>query len=286
MKKIIVLTLSILFIGCEEKKLESYSGYGGGYFGQTGIYFFDFNNKKRETIKEFSSVYVENIEVVDKENLIISTDNMKGDSESRKIFTYNLKTNEESFLVYGSSPKYFSGNIVYYNSDSKLSLYKIGGSLNSENILDEEKSLFRYEVVPLSDRELIYMKNSGFVKYNIYEKEKIILSGLDTCSFWNMSWIESKRKMLCAEIIEGDLTNDYIFIDLEGKVYERISFGNKVTWPVSYIKEQQIIVFQEVDGNVFSGEKYNLLAYDINSSSMKMVLNGLYSPNFIFSERK
>jgi len=125
-----------------------------------------------------------------------------------------------------------------------------------------------------------------FFKYNIQDKSETVLNGLNNCSFGNMLWIDSKSKILCAKVIDDDFTNDYAFIDLEGKEYEVISFGNTTVSAVTYIEELEIIVFQEMTGSLFSGETHNLLAYDLKNKTMTSIQDGMYAPNFIFSDRK
>lgn len=274
-------------IGCEPNRAAYTAKDGGGYFGVNGIYYYDFKSKNRKELVYLPGDFISDIDIIDSDNLIISAWNF-GNTGDREIQIYNISKNKINFLVRGSNPTYLFEHIIYYDSESNLVISEFDGEVKKEKetVIDKNRSLFRYEVVPVTDKEFIYKKNDVFLKYNIQDKSETVLNGLNNCSFGNMLWIDSKNKILCAKVIDDDFTNDYVFIDLEGKEYEVISFGNTTVLAVTYIEELEIIVFQEMTGSLFSGETQNLLAYDLKNKTMTSIQDGMDALNFIFSDRK
>lgn len=271
--------------GCEPNRAAYTATDGGGYFGVNGVYYYDFKSKNRKELVYLPEGSISDIDIVDSENLIISTWNMRSTGD-REIQIYNIRKNKIDFLVRGSNPTYLFDHIIYYDSESNLVISEFDGEIKKETVIDNNRSLFRYEVVSVTDKEFIYKNNDVFLKYNIQDKSETVLNGLNNCSFGNMLWINSAQKILCSEVIDENFTNDYILVDLRGKVYERINFDNRTTWAVSYIEKLKTVVFQERTGSLFSGEIHNLLAYDLKNKTMTSIQDGMYAPNFIFSDRK
>jgi len=161
-KKVIVLLL-ILFplIGCEPNRAAYTATDGGGYFGVNGVYYYDFKSKNRKELVYLPEGFISDIDIVDSEKLIISTWSI-GNTGDREIQIYNISKNEIDFLVRGSNPTYFFDHIIYYDSASNLVISEFDGEIQKETVIDKNRSLFRYEVIPVTDKEFIYKKNDVF----------------------------------------------------------------------------------------------------------------------------
>jgi len=248
-KTILLLSLIILS-GCNGTNQPGLKGIL--YYGSQGIDAIDLATNRVSEVYAAPGFSINKVENMGDKHLLISMYGLNPSADREKIGIIDGRKLTLDVLRPGSGAIYMASHnkIVYYNNQSRLSVFDPVKINQAEIIIDSDPPDAPGTVIQVSDDVVLFesMRNSASYiwTYNILTGTYLNLAGLKNCSLNHSFWRARSEQLFCNQKTNNnEITGKFYLVSLDGSHRKNISLGEGEFWPVTYIQELDAMVLQE-----------------------------------------